>query len=61
MFVAGVPASPFCNTRFSTCDGAVPVIVAAAMPWLTVPIESVLAAPAAPVIPRGMEKLNLAA
>ena len=46
--------SPFGRTRFSTWLGAVPVSVAAAeLPPTTVPIDSVVAGPVAPVAPTG--------
>lgn len=55
--VPSAPVSPFYplgNTRLSVWSGASPVIVAEAVsPEETVPIESVLAGPAAPVYPLG--------
>ena len=45
------PVLPFGTTRFRVCVGAVPVIVAAAAPSVTVPIDSELAGPAGPVLP----------
>lgn len=55
--VPSAPVSPFYplgSTRLSAWLGASPVIVAEAVsPEETVPIESVLAGPAAPVYPLG--------
>ena len=45
------PVSPFWSTRFKVWLGLVPVIVAAAVPLVTVPIESVFAGPAGPWLP----------
>jgi hypothetical protein len=48
------PVSPFGSTRFSTWLGAAPVSVAdAELPPTTVPIDSVLDGPVAPVAPTG--------
>lgn len=50
----GSPLSPLGSTRLSVWFGASPVMVAWAVPpEETVPIESVLAGPAAPVYPCG--------
>jgi hypothetical protein len=46
------PVAPVGSVRFRVCEGAVPVIVAAAVPPLvTVPIDSEFVGPVAPVAP----------
>ena len=49
--VAFVPGAPLGITRFRTCVGASPVMLADAAPSDTVPIESVFGNPLAPVAP----------
>jgi hypothetical protein len=46
-----LPVAPTGRTRFSVCVGAVPVMVAAAVPLVIVPIARLFAGPAGPVGP----------